>query len=142
VQDALSIQREHTGIRGQIEQVQGRMQYLNQSSDMSPISLSIRPIASPPKPPPAWDPALIVAKAWSSSLAVLQALAVAILSTLVFGWWIIPARPRCLVAAAQAQASNLRAPNSRTRRERILRPCPAEGHFDLRTAVATIHCMW
>ena len=90
VQDALSIQRELTGVRGQIEQVQGRMQYLKQSSDMSQISLSLRPVASPPKPPPVWDPALIVAKAWNASLAVLQALAAAILSTLVFGWWFIP----------------------------------------------------
>ena len=90
VQDALSIQRELTAVRGEIEQVQGRMQYLKQSSDMSQISLSIQPVASPPKPPPAWDPALIVARAWSASLTVLQALAAAILSTLVFGWWIIP----------------------------------------------------
>jgi Domain of unknown function (DUF4349) len=90
VQDALSIQRELTAVRGQIEQVQGRMQYLKQSSDMSQISLSIQPVASPPKPPPAWDPALVVARAWNASLAVLQALSAAILSTLVFGWWIIP----------------------------------------------------
>jgi hypothetical protein len=87
VQDALSIQRELTGIRGQIEQVQGGMQYLKQSSDTSQVSLNITPVASPPKPPPAWDPALVVAKAWTTaSLAVLQALAAAILSTLVFGW--------------------------------------------------------
>jgi uncharacterized protein involved in exopolysaccharide biosynthesis len=90
VQDALSIQRELTAVRGQIEQVQGRMQYLKQSSDMSQISLNIQPVTSPPKPPPAWDPALVVAKAWNASLAVLQALTAAILSTLVFGWWIIP----------------------------------------------------
>ena len=90
VQDALSIQRELTAVRGQIEEVQGRMQYLKQSSDMSQISLNIQPVASPPKPPPAWDPALVVAKAWNASLAVLQALTAAILSTLVFGWWIIP----------------------------------------------------
>jgi hypothetical protein len=87
VQDALSIQRELTGIRGQIKQVQGGMQYLKQSSDTSQVSLNITPVASPPKPPPAWDPALVVAKAWTTaSLAVLQALAAAILSTLVFGW--------------------------------------------------------
>ena len=90
VQDALSIQRELTAIRGQIEQVQGRMQYLKQSSDMSQISLSIQPVATPPKPPATWDPALVVAKAWTASLAVLQALSTAILSTLVFGWWFIP----------------------------------------------------
>lgn len=90
VQDALAIQRELTGVRGEIEQVQGRLQYLKQSSDSAQISLSIRPVASPPKPPPAWDPGLIVARAWSASLTVLQALAAAILSTLVFGWWLIP----------------------------------------------------
>ena len=90
VQDALSIQGELTAIRGEIEQVQGRMQYLEKSSDTSQISLSIQPVASPPKPPPAWDPALIVAKAWNASLAVLQSLAAAVLSTLVFGWWFIP----------------------------------------------------
>src|SRR5215203_2066270 len=43
VQDALSIQRELTVVRGEIEQVQGRIQYLKQSSDTSQISLSIRP---------------------------------------------------------------------------------------------------
>ncbi len=90
VHDALSIQRELTAIRGEIEQVQGRMQYLKQSSDTSQISLSIQPVATPPKPPPAWDPALVVAKAWTASLAVLQSLSTAILSTLVFGWWFIP----------------------------------------------------
>jgi hypothetical protein len=90
VQDALTIQRELTTVRGQIEQVQGRMQYLKQSSDMSQISLNIQPVSSPPKPPPAWDPALVVARAWNASLTVLQALTAAILSTLVFGWWIIP----------------------------------------------------
>jgi Domain of unknown function (DUF4349) len=90
VQDALSIQRELTAVRGQIEQVQGRMQYLKQSSDMSQISLNIQPVTSPPNPPPAWDPALVVARAWNASLAVLQALSAGILSTLVFGWWIIP----------------------------------------------------
>jgi len=90
VQDALSIQRELTAVRGQVEQVQGRMQYLKQSSDMSQISFNIQPFTSPPKPPPAWDPALVVAKAWDASLVVLQALTAAILSTLVFGWWIVP----------------------------------------------------
>jgi hypothetical protein len=90
VQDALAIQSELTGVRGEIEQVQGRMRYLKQSSDMSQISLNIQPVSSPPKPPPAWDPAVVVAEAWNASLAVLQGLAAALISTLVFGWWIIP----------------------------------------------------
>ena len=90
VQDALSIERELTQVRGEIEQAQGRIQYLKQRSDYAQISLSIRPVASPPKPPPAWNPALVVARAWTASLAVLQAIATAVLSTIVFGWWLAP----------------------------------------------------
>ena len=90
VQDALLVGRELTDVRGQIEQVQGRIQYLKQRSDFSQVSLSIRPVASPPKPPPAWDPKLVVARAWTASLAVLQTLATAILSAFVFGWWLVP----------------------------------------------------
>jgi hypothetical protein len=90
VQDALAVGRELTDVRGQIEQVQGRIQYLKQSTDSSSISLSITPVTPPPKPPPAWDPSLVVARAWTASLAVLQTLATAVLSTLVFGWWLVP----------------------------------------------------
>jgi hypothetical protein len=106
VQDALSIQRELTVVRGEIEQVQGRRQYLKQSSDTSLISLSIRPVSSPPEPSPAWDPALVVARAWTASLAVLQGLAAAVITTLVFGWWIIPP----LVLAAWALRRRIRGP--------------------------------
>ena len=90
MRDARSIQRELTGVRGHIEQVQGRIQYLKQSSDTCVISLSIAPVACLPNPPPAWDPTRVLARAWTASLAVLQALGAAILSTLVFGWWVIP----------------------------------------------------
>ena len=90
VQDALLVGRELADVRGHIEQVQGRIQYLKQRSDFAQISLSIRPVASPPKPAPAWDPTLVEARAWTASLAVLQTLATAILSTLVFGWWLAP----------------------------------------------------
>lgn len=90
VQDALLVERELSDVRGQIEQVQGRIQYLKQRSDFAQISLGIRPVASPPKPPPAWDPTLVVARAWSASLAVLQTLATVFLSTIVFGWWLVP----------------------------------------------------
>ena len=90
VQDALSIERELAEVRGEIEQVQGRIQYLKHRSDYAQISLGIRPVPGPPKSPPAWDPALVVARAWTASLAVLQTIATVVLSTLVFGWWVIP----------------------------------------------------
>jgi hypothetical protein len=88
VNDALSIQRELTNIRGQIEQVQGRIQYLEQRTALSQIHLGIRPVAAPR---PAWDPGAAVAQAWDASLSVLRALATAVLSVVVFGWWLVPA---------------------------------------------------
>ena len=91
VEDALSIQRELTGIRGQVEEVQGRIQYLQQSTASSQVSVGILPVADPPESPPAWNPALVAAKAWNDSLRVLQGLASALITALVFGWWLAPA---------------------------------------------------
>ena len=90
VNAALAIERELTIIRGEIEQVQGRMQYLEDRTASSRISLSIEPLSRPAPPPPAWSPARVVAHSWEASLAVLQALATAVLSVLVFGWWLAP----------------------------------------------------
>ena len=89
VNAALAIERELTGIRGEIELVQGRIQYLEDRTASSRISLSIQPVARP-SPPPAWSPGRVVAQAWDASLAVLQALATVLISALVFGWWLAP----------------------------------------------------
>ena len=90
VNDALAIERELANIRGQIEQVQGRIQYLEERTATSRITLAIQPVARPTTPPPAWNPARVVAQAWDASLGVLQGLATAVLSAVVFGWWLSP----------------------------------------------------
>jgi hypothetical protein len=90
VNDALAIERELAMIRGQIEQVQGRIQFLEERTATSQITLSIQPVARPTPPPPAWSPARVVEQAWNASLGVLQALATVVLSAIVFGWWLAP----------------------------------------------------
>ena len=90
VEEALSIQRELTTVRGEIELVQGRIKYLDQRSTYSQIALNIQPVTSPPPPRPTWDPGDVVERAWSASLSVLQVLATAIISAVVFGWWLAP----------------------------------------------------
>ena len=90
VNAALAIERELANIRGQIEQVQGRIQYLEDRTASSRISLAIEPVAPPKPEPPAWSPARVVAQSWEASLAVLQSLATVVLSALVFGWWLAP----------------------------------------------------
>ncbi|MBA3491769.1 MAG: DUF4349 domain-containing protein [Rubrobacteraceae bacterium] len=91
VEEALSIQRELTNVRGEIELVQGRIKYLDQHTAYSQITLDIQPVTSPPPPKPAWDPGDIAAHAWTASLGVLQAIATALISAIVFGWWLAPA---------------------------------------------------
>jgi Domain of unknown function (DUF4349) len=91
VEEALSIQRELTTVRGEIETVQGRIKYLDQHTAYSQITLDIQPVTSPPPPRPAWDPGSVVARAWGASLGVLQAIATAVISAIVFGWWLAPA---------------------------------------------------
>jgi Domain of unknown function (DUF4349) len=88
VNDALSIERELANIRGQIEQVQGRIKYLEERTSTSQITVDIQPVARPA--PPAWNPVRVVEQAWNASLGVLQALATVVLSALVFGWWLAP----------------------------------------------------
>jgi hypothetical protein len=90
VEEALSIQRELTTVRGEIELVQGRIKYLDQRSAYSQITLNIQPVTSPPPPKPTWDPGEVVEQAWDASLAVLQVIATAIISAVVFGWWLVP----------------------------------------------------
>jgi hypothetical protein len=90
VEEALSIQRELTTVRGEIELVQGRIKYLDQRSTYSQITLNIQPVTSPPPPKPTWDPGAVVTQAWDASLSVLQVMATAIISALVFGWWLTP----------------------------------------------------
>jgi Domain of unknown function (DUF4349) len=90
VEEALSIQRELTTVRGEIELVQGRIKYLDQRSAYSQITLNIQPVTSPPPPKPTWDPGRVVDQAWDASLAVLQVMATAIISAVVFGWWLAP----------------------------------------------------
>jgi uncharacterized protein DUF4349 len=90
VEEALTIQRELTTVRGEIELVQGRIKYLDQRSAYSQITLNIQPVTGPPPPKPTWDPGEVVERAWDASLAVLQVMATAIISAIVFGWWLAP----------------------------------------------------
>jgi hypothetical protein len=90
VEEALSIQRELTTVRGEIETVQGRIKYLDQHTAYSQITLDIQPVTSPPPPQPSWDPGDVAARAWGASLNVLQTMATAVISAIVFGWWLVP----------------------------------------------------
>lgn len=105
VDDTLEVQRELTVVRGQIEEVQGRMQYLEDRTTTSRISLTIEPISMVATPRQTWDPALVAVQAWDASLRVLQAGATAIISAAVFCWWLVPAAVAGLVFGRRWRAS-------------------------------------
>ena len=96
VDDALSIERELTDLREQIEVAQGRIQYLEDRTSTSRIDLAMQPLETIAGARPAWEPARAVSAAWNASLGFLGTVAGAALSVVVFGWWLSPA----LVAAA------------------------------------------
>jgi hypothetical protein len=92
IQDILTLQRELTNVRGQIERIQGRKTYLERKTDMATISISLRPpSASSPQPiVGAWDPVGVALRGWNASLSVLRGVAEAIIIVVAFSWWLIP----------------------------------------------------
>ena len=89
VEDTLAVERELTGIRGQIEEIQGRIQYLERHTATSEIVLHLEPVAPAPTREP-WSASSVAARAWFASLDVLQAAATALISAAVFCWWLLP----------------------------------------------------
>lgn len=92
IQDVLSLQRELTQVRGQIERIQGRKTYLERRTDMATITLSLR---LPPAPTPqplgaAWSPLTAAARGWQASLTVLRGVADVLIVALAFSWWLLP----------------------------------------------------
>jgi hypothetical protein len=92
ISDVLSLQRELTNVRGQIERIQGRKTYLERRTDMATITLSLRlpPVSSAPVAGGAWDPAATALRGWQASLTVLRTLANGVIVALAFAWWLLP----------------------------------------------------
>ena len=119
VEDVLSLQRELTTIRGQIERIQGRKRFLERRTDMATIAVSLRlpPVeGSRSVLSGGWDPAAVAARGWAASLAVLRGLAEVVIVVIAFSWWLVPIvgvgaylllqrrRPRPAPTAAPAEA--------------------------------------
>jgi len=92
IEDTLDVGAELTEVRGEIERVQGRLKYLEGRTEFSRISVSIEPVppAAVAASRPVWEPASVAGTAWAASLTVLQGIATALISVLVFGWWLVP----------------------------------------------------
>lgn len=106
VTDILVVYRELSKIREEIERVKGRIQYLEESTRMSTITvyLSLSQGLQPIPPAEKWQPGYILKRAWRSALLVLRLLSYVLLWIGVFGiiwiplggiiWWINRSRKK------------------------------------------------
>lgn len=93
IQDVLSLQRELTNVRGQIERIQGRKTYLERRTDMATITLALRlppPASSQIATGGAWNPIATALRGWQASLTVLRGVADVLIVVLAFSWWLVP----------------------------------------------------
>jgi hypothetical protein len=94
LEDTLSLDRELRQIQGQIEQIQGRINFLGKRSEMSTITVGLSPDAIPEEPvtpvTTGWNPGEIVVKAWNASLDLLAGVATFVITVAVFMWWAVP----------------------------------------------------
>ncbi len=93
IDEILKVQGRLTEIRGQIERTKGRMSYLQRSSEMATITLSILPEGISKVTPPTpreWDPAGAANEAWEASLEIIRGVALVAIRVAVFSWWLAP----------------------------------------------------
>ena len=101
ISDVLAVQDRLNQTRLQIDRTEARRQSLASRTEMSTITVSLRPVAGP---------ALgrggvlgSVQAAWAASLATLQGIAIAVLVAVVYLWWVIPVGIVALLIARRVQ---------------------------------------
>ncbi len=92
INDILVVQDRLDFVRGQIEQVQGRINLVENLTDLATITTHLRPLAAvaPVDDGGALNPLEAAAGAWELSLDALRGLATAVLVVAAFSWWLVP----------------------------------------------------
>jgi hypothetical protein len=84
-EDILAVHRELTNIRGQIEQLKGRMQYLERTAAMSAISIELIPdVLAQPIAGTGWRPSVTVSTALRSLVGTLRLVADAVIVIVLY----------------------------------------------------------
>jgi len=101
-EDVLAVYRELTNLRGQIEQVKGRMKYLSQSAALATITITLLPDAlAQPLQVGGWRPAGVVRDAFQALIEALQGLVTILI------WLVIVVVPVLIIIAAPVVAAVL-----------------------------------
>ncbi len=98
VAEILSVQRELTNVRGEIDRRQGRINYLEKKTSMSSIVINISPVLPASvknSDAQSWNPLQVLDTAWAGSLKGLQGLYIV---AITLGVWLIWLGPLFLIA--------------------------------------------
>lgn len=91
--DVMAVDRELRTVEGDIERIQGRLNFLDKRTEMSTITIQFSPVTAPapaPQAEPAWQPFEAAVAAWNSSLDLLSKVGTALIVAGVFLWWAVP----------------------------------------------------
>ncbi|HEX8219654.1 MAG TPA: DUF4349 domain-containing protein, partial [Chloroflexia bacterium] len=94
ISDIMALDRELRGIQGEIERIQGRLNFLGKRTEMSTITIGLYPeavvVEPAPTPAEAWDPVRIAKESWNASLQLLANLGTLAITVAVYLWWLLP----------------------------------------------------
>jgi hypothetical protein len=92
IDEILTVQDRTNATRAEIEQVQGRIQLLDNQSSLATITVHlVPPVAGAPKDDGgAQNPLEVAQEAWEASLAVLLGIATVAVAVVAFSWWLVP----------------------------------------------------
>jgi hypothetical protein len=114
MEDILAIDRELRTVQADIERIQGRMNYLGKRAEMSTLTVYLSPVVAPTpfvEPQPAWQPLKAAEDAWNASLELLAAAATAVITAVVFLWWLAPVLALVVWALARSRRRTAAAGN-------------------------------
>ncbi len=91
ISDILTVQDRLNAVQNDIEFVKGRLQLIDDLTDLATITVHLRPVEG--APPPADDGNGVnlgqtISEAWDDSLAFLGNIAEGVLTVVVFAWWV------------------------------------------------------
>lgn len=100
IQEILTVQDRLSGVRSQIEQIQGRLKVLDDLADFATVNVSIAPvIAKVEEPSGGWKLSQVFVESWQGSVEVARyAAAAAIVALVAVAWLGVPAVLVYLVA--------------------------------------------
>lgn len=91
LEDTLALEREISRVRGEIEQMKGRLNYLERRTSFSRIDLELFPaVAGAGRAAPGFDFARVVREAWDASMRFAGRVATVGVTVVVFLWWLWP----------------------------------------------------